>query len=236
MFKFLRKHHTFVFVSLALVIIALPFFGIGGMTFFSPQDGVAKVNGQKITQRGYDQIYHNLLRQKDDITAEQKKQLGMEALQELIREEVMYQEAMKYGIRVPDQEIQLQLINAPAFQKDGRFDIRTYGQTLAQVFRMTPEEFEEMRRKESAAVKLNQLILGAVHVSDDVVQSGLANRISIETDAKKKKELKDNPEIFRNELRQREMSKVFTDWLGQINRNLKVEIISNSLKAQLSGK
>lgn len=236
MFKFLRKHQKLVFICLGLVVVALPFFGVGGMAIFSPKDAVAKVNGKKITQRQYDQIYQNIVRQKEDLNPEQKKQLEVEALQELVRQEVMYQEAQKYGIVVPDQEILLQIVNTPAFQKNGRFDPQVYSQTVFQVFHMTLEEFEEMRRKEIAGVKINQLIYSAVHIGDEMVQAGLANRINIETDSKKRKEMRENPEIFREELRQKEMSKVFNDWLAQLNRNLRVEIISSALKARLSGR
>ncbi len=236
MFKFLRKHRTFVFVSLALIAIALPFFGLGGMTFFSSKDCVAKVNDMKISQRQYDQVYQNIIRQRDELNADQKKQIELEALQELVRQEVMFQEAKKYGIEVPDQEVQLQIVNAPAFQKDGKFDPRTYYQSVFQVLRMTPEEFELTRRKETAAMKLNQMIFSAVRVNDDDVTSGLANRISVETDAKKKKELKENPEIFRNELRQKQMNLVFNDWLAFINRSLRVEVVSPNLRTRLSGK
>ncbi len=235
MFKFLRKHQTFLFATLAVIIFALPFFGLGGMAFFSAKDRIATLNGKKITQRQFDQIYQNLLRQKESLNADQQKQLFQEALQELIQQEAFYQEAQKYGITVPDQEIQLQILNTPSFQREGKFDYGTYARTVTQVFRMSPEEFEEIRRRDSAGMQLRQLIISSVHISHDVVQAGLPNRIAIETDAKKKKELQNNPDVFREELRQKEIGKVFNDWLAQMNRTLKFDP-SPSLRAQLAGK
>jgi peptidyl-prolyl cis-trans isomerase D len=235
MFKFLRKHKTVVFVTLAAVMIGLPFFGVGGFTFFSPQDSIVKVNGKRIIQREYDILLNQLVRQVPNMTPERRVQLEQEAFQELIRREVLFQEALRYGIYVSDQEVALNLFSIPSFQTEGKFDPRKYAQTLSQVFRMTPKEFEGLRRKEMAAMKLNQIIASSARVDPQLVKDGLKRRIEIEVDPEKKKELKKNPDIYRGELRDREIQLVFADWLSQINSKLKVSFVSESFRKRLQG-
>lgn len=236
MFKFLRKHRTVLFVLLAAILIALPFFGVGGSFFISsPHDTIAKVNGVKITQIQFDRLYNQILKQKTDLTPEQRKNLAQEVFQELIRQEVFSQEAERYGIRVSDQEVQMFLASLPAFQKDGKFDPRVYYHTVFRIFGTTPDDFEKDRKKDIAARKLNQLLASAVHIPDEMMSEVLKRRWEIETDPKKKKELKDNPETIRQELRNQEINQVFSDWLSQLNSKLKVQIVSENLRKRLAG-
>lgn len=152
----------------------------------------------------------------------------------MIRQEVFYQESKKYGIKVPDQDLQMHLSFYPAFQKDGYFDPQTYAQTVTQVIGMPLGDFEKARKKDIAAQKLTALINASVHIPEAAFQAALKNRLAIETDKKKKKELEENPESLREELRNREANLVFTDWLAQVNSSLKVEPISEELKKRLS--
>src|SRR5687768_4082861 len=122
MFRFFRKHRAFVMIFMAACILGLLLFGIGGTSFVAtPFDTIMKINGVKISQIQYDRIYNQLMRQREGATTpEERQQVQSQALNELIRQEVFYQESKKYGIAVTDQELQLQLANIPAFQKDGK--------------------------------------------------------------------------------------------------------------------
>ena len=237
MFRFLRRHKTVLFISLAACLVGMLFFGIGTNTLFSsPYDVILKVNGEKVKQVEFERIYRQMVRQRGaEMTAEERRTLNQEALRELIRHKVFAQEAKKYGIRVSDQELQLQLASVPAFQKEGRFDPPTYVQTVSSVFGMTPNEFERMRRRDIAAQKLNQIIASSVHISDDAFQRALDFALKNETDKKRLKELKENPESLRDELRQREANQVFNDWLNQINSRLRVTIVSEAFRQRLEG-
>lgn len=221
---------------MALCIAGLLLFGIGGGSLApSPHDTIMKVNGTKVTQADYDRIYMQMVRQRDLSTPEQQKQAEGETIQELIRSEVFAQEAKRYGIQVPDQDLQLHLLNYPAFQKDGQFDGQQYMQTVTQVLGVSVAEFEKARRKDIAAQKLTALINASVHVPKALVQEAAKNRIAIETDKTKKKELQENPDSIGEELRTREANLVFADWLGQVNASLRVEPISENLKKRLAG-
>jgi parvulin-like peptidyl-prolyl isomerase len=220
---------------MAFCILGLLLFGIGGGSLApSPTDAIFKVNGTKIAQVDFDRLYRQASRQRPTSTPEESKKLEGEVIQELIRTEVFYQEAKKYGLQVPDQDLQLHLSNYPAFQKEGKFDGQTYAQTVTQVLGMPLTDFEKARRKDIAAQKLTALINASVHVPDTMVKAALQNRLAIETDKKKKKELQENPEIVREELRNREANQVFADWLGQVNAALRVEPVSEAMKKRLT--
>jgi len=236
MFRFLRKHKKIVLVSLTVIAVALPFFGIGtNYLMSSPHDVVLKVNGEKVMQSEFDRVYNQMLRQKGEVKGDEKKQLQNQALSELIRLIVFDQEAKKFGLHISDQELQLQLASIPAFQKEGHFDPQTYVQTIGQTLGTTPAEFEKIRKKEMAASKLNQLIASTVHISDSQLNEALPGRIALETDKKKKKELQENKEILRTEMRNKEANLVFADWLNQMNSSLRVDIVSNRFRRTLNG-
>jgi predicted thioredoxin/glutaredoxin len=235
MFRFFRKHRSFVMVFLAACIVGLILFGIGGTSLVStPQDTIMKINGRKVTQMEFDRIYNQLLRQKQGTTTpEQRQQVQSQALNELIREEVFFQESKKYGIRVPDQELQMQLASIPAFQKDGHFDAATYVRTVTQAFQMSPHEFEKTHKKDIASRQLNQLIASTVNISDDQLKQELEAHLKTETDLKKRKELTEDPEKFRQELQEKEVNLVFADWLNQLNSTLKVNMVSETFRKRL---
>lgn len=232
--KFLRKHRTFVFVFLAIIMVSLPFFGVGtNYLFSSPQDKVLSINGQKIRRGEYDRLLNQIIKSQPNLTSQQKQQARGQALNELIRLVVYDQEAKRYGLRVSDQELKMQIEHTPQFQKDGRFDPATYVQMLGQLADTTPEEFEKFRKRDMAALKLNQLIASSIQVSDEDLKESMAARMAIETDAKKKKEWQKDPESLRNEVRGQEVNWAFQDWLGSINSTLKVKITSDQFRKSL---
>jgi peptidyl-prolyl cis-trans isomerase D len=237
MFRFLRKHRKILFVALAACIIGMIFFGIGtNVVTHSPYDSVIKVNGRKISQADFDRAYNQMMKQKSDLKPEERQQVMSQTMNELIREEVFDQESKKYGIFVSDQELQMQLLGTPAFQKNGKFDPQTYFQTLHQVFDMSPKEYEKIRMKDLAGRKVNMLIASAINVSDIELNDEIQNRLAKDTDKKIRKEIQENPEGVRDEMKNHELNLVFQDWLNNINSNLKVEIVSDSFKNRLSGK
>jgi parvulin-like peptidyl-prolyl isomerase len=235
MFRFFRKHRTLVMTSMAVCLVGLLFFGIGTTSFLpSANDVIVKVNGEKIRQSQFDRLYNQIMRQKNNAKPEERQQVTGQALNELIRQEVFAQEAKKFGIEVSDQELQLTLSGIPAFQKDGHFDPQTYVRALALNLNTTPNDFEKGHKKDLAAQRVNRWIASVVHIPDDVFEAALINRIKTETDPKKRKEMEANPEVAREELRNKELNLVFSDWLGQLNSNLKVNIVSETFRQRLN--
>jgi peptidyl-prolyl cis-trans isomerase D len=236
MFRFLRKHRTFVMVFLAVIVVILPFFGIGTTSMLpTSQDTIIKVNGRKITQAQFDQLNNQIMRQRPDMTPDQKKQVGAETMNELVREEVFTQEAGKYGIHATDQELQLELASIPAFQKENRFDAQTYVQAVSQAFGMRTQDFEKKQKRDIEARRVNQLVAFSIHMSDAEYEQQKNIILAGEKDKAVLKKWKDDPDALRKDLLAKERNLVFQDWINQLNSTLKVQIVSESFRRRLNG-
>lgn len=241
---------------MAACIAGLLLFGVGGTGFLpSAHDTVIKVNGAKLSQAQFDRFYFQLSRRSDPNTPQDRAQMNQQALQELIRQEVFYQEAKKYGLDTTDQELQMELASIPNFQKEGRFDGATYVQAIRQMFGMSPHEFEKGHKKDLVGRKLNQLIMTTVHISDsslkeamdieerkaqEILNQAIKSGVKKDIDQAKEnlakfKELKTNPEKFKESLTTHEVNLVFNDYLNQLNNTLKVNIVSDRFQQRLSG-
>jgi peptidyl-prolyl cis-trans isomerase D len=236
MFKFFRRHRTLVLISLAVCVVGLILFGAGGTSFGpSDQDVIVRVNDKKITGQDFERIYRAMSRQQTDTSPQAQQQLTGQALNELIRTEVMSDEAKRYGITVTDQELQMQLASVPAFQKDGRFDLSTYAQVVYRTFGTTPHEFEKNHRKDLLVRKLNLLIAGSIQASDAEAELEKQAMLAREKDAKVKAELLKDSGKIRDRVRERQVNLVFNDWLTKLNSTLKVSVVSERFKQRLSG-
>ena len=235
MFKFFRRHRTVVMVALALCVTGLIIFGVGGSSFMaSPQDIAVKVNGHKITMMEFDRVYRAMVRQQQsDPSATQQQQFTGQALNEIIRQQVLAEEAKRYGLRVTDDELRLQLASIPAFQRDGHFDPATYEQVVRRTFGIAPAEFEQSHTKDLAVRKLNLLIASAIQITDAEVQLYRDAALASEKDPKAKKDLEGNPEKLRERIREHQVNIVFSDWLNRLNSELKVTNIGEPIRQRL---
>lgn len=177
MLSILRKHaaSTIIKIILALIIIVFVFWGFEG--FRADQAGrVAAVNGQPISIDQYRETYNNLLdryRQQfggqlnDELI--EMFQLRQQALDLLINQKLMEEEAQRLNFRVSDEELAAYIRNIEAFQSDnGVFDNRRYQDILRRI-RTTPEQFEQQQRQALLIQKLQDFIVGSVKVSADEV-------------------------------------------------------------------
>jgi hypothetical protein len=106
---------------------------------------------------------------------------------------------------------------------------------IYQSFGVSPQDFEKTHKKELAARKLNMLIASSIHVSDADSQQKYMDALATEKDPKKRKELQEKPQEFQRSLLDHEINLVFSDWLNQLNSNLKVNIVSDRFQKMLSG-
>lgn len=81
------------------------------------------------------------------------KLLRAEVLNSLVREAMLLDVVRDLGLRVADQDVQVQILSDPAFQQDGRFDKATY-ERLLQFQGMTPGMYEAQLRQQMAASQL----------------------------------------------------------------------------------
>ncbi len=211
MMNFFRKHKVAI-----ILVILIGFFGgtfiagFGVSTFgntASSFDTVAIVNGEKIPYKYYYSLYNNALASlrssEQDITDDLMKLTQNQILRTLIQDELIWQQTKKYGISVSDAELAQDIQSYPYFlNANGQFDSRNYYQFLNNL-RMSPKDFEALRRKELAANKLQLLVVSAATVSNS----------EISEDTKE------------SSLIQMKANEILNDWFDEIRNNSKIEIL-----------
>ncbi len=226
-----------IFLITIIGFLAGAFVGFGSYLFGkkTATDAVAEVNGKEISYRRFAVLLNRAVEnaskeQQGTMSEEMIQQKKQEVLQDLIQEEVFWQEALKYGISVPDKELAMDIQNYPAFQKDGRFDQGAYFQVLYQVLRTTPQEFEDSRRKQIAIYKLRHLIASGVRISEAELrlEYARANRGNM-------KDFEKNKTEFSDKLRQEKVMMVFNEWFKQLNQTVKIEVFLNEIEQQGRG-
>jgi peptidyl-prolyl cis-trans isomerase D len=161
----MRKHAKSWLIKFLIGMIAVVFIFYFGYSFTS-REGVkiAYVNGEVISGSEYQKVYRNLL---ERLQREYKKSwsdklvdafdLKNVALQSLINEKLISQEAKRMGLDVTENEIQKEILSYPAFQFIGRFDETRY-RSLLQQNRMKPEDFEAVIARSLLQKKLDQFL------------------------------------------------------------------------------
>jgi len=165
MLSLMRKHAKSYLIKVLIAIIAIVFVFYFGYSFRSDEGSkIATVNGELITGTEYGKAYHNLLealqRQYGSMWSEsliQAFDLKNRALQGLIEEKLLSQEARRMGLEVTEDEIKAEILSYPAFQNQGAFDQRRYHMVLSQN-RMTPEDFERTLSQMLLTEKMSQFL------------------------------------------------------------------------------
>ncbi|MBC8199663.1 MAG: SurA N-terminal domain-containing protein [Desulfobacterales bacterium] len=158
-------------VILGAIVIVFVFWGVGS---FRAQRGgrVALVNGESITMEEYKDEYNNLIEQfrqrfgnRLDDEMIQMFQIKNQALNRLIDQKLLLQEAVKLNFRVSDDELAAAIREIKAFQTSGVFDKRLYRSILNR-YGLTPEQFEVNQKGFMLIEKLRSFLLGNLKVSD----------------------------------------------------------------------
>lgn len=158
-------------VILGAIVIVFVFWGVG--SFRSRRGGrIALVNGDSITMEEYKEEYNNLIEQfrqrfgnrlNDEMI--QMFQIKNQALNRLIDQKLLLQEAAKLNFRVSDDELAVAIRKIKAFQTSGVFDRRLYRSILNR-YGLTPEQFEVNQEGFMLIEKLRSFLLGNLKVSD----------------------------------------------------------------------
>lgn len=174
MLKFIRRNAEAAWVKfmfLAIVIVFI-FWGMGGIVGGEKAQFVVRVNQDAVAPAEFSRAYNSLLRlyqnvYKDNFKPELVKTLDLKnkAVDDLIRANLMRQEAKRIGLAVDDAEVRNAIADLPAFQEDGRFNKQLYLRVL-QANRISPGEFEDSEQEDLLVKKLQDLILAGVHVSE----------------------------------------------------------------------
>ena len=173
MLKFMREKTGSWFIKVILGLISLVFVFWGAGSFQSNRMiTVATVNGAPISAEDYREAYNRLLEQYRqqfggnlDENILNMLNLERQALDGLVDQSLLRQEAKRLNIRVSDEELVESIRQIPAFQSNGAFDRELYNRVLV-MNRLTPETFETMQRDSLLVEKMRTFIADGVNVSD----------------------------------------------------------------------
>ncbi len=177
--NFLRKYQVHIMCSILAIFLVYIALGFGSSLFAkgSPNDSVVDVNGEKVPLHIFYSHFDRAMSQvKPGTTLDEnaKKQKRDEVIRDLVQQIVFEQQAKKYGITVPDQQVATSLAQIPAFQDKGTFSPQLYGRALQMQLHATPQEFEAEQRQAIAFYKLRWMIESCVKVTDQEAQMAYA--------------------------------------------------------------
>lgn len=173
MLKLMREKagSWFIKVILGAIVVVFIFWGVGNFQS-ERMNKVAVVNDMPITVEAFHQSYNSLLERYrsqfgDQLNEDMIQMFGLkkQALDQLINQAILLQEAKRLNLRVTDEELAASIQAIPAFQNEGVFDKGIYTRVLS-MNRLSPEEFENGQRESLLVEKLRQLIMSSVKVSD----------------------------------------------------------------------
>jgi peptidyl-prolyl cis-trans isomerase D len=178
MLNLFRKHATSWLIKVALFLIVIVFVFWGGYSYTSKDaTRMARVNDQYITVSEYEQSYNQLLemyrRQFGGAFSEdmiRQLNLRQQALRMLIDRQVVREAANSLGLTASAQEVQQQILQYPAFQKDGMFDRERYVLVLRQN-RLSPEMFEQQLWEDLSVQNVEKFIKRQATVTDKEILS-----------------------------------------------------------------
>ena len=177
MLKVIRKYSRswFIWLAIGAIIAVFVLWGVGGFESRRFQE-VATVNGQPILATAYQRQFMELVKQyqeqnRGELTEEMVKAMRLKeaALNRLIDEALILQAGERLGLKVTDAELRQQIQSYPFFQKDGKFDERTYFVLLSRN-RLNSADFEEQERQRLQLKKIIEELGSLAKVSDAEMQ------------------------------------------------------------------
>ncbi|HWJ95404.1 MAG TPA: SurA N-terminal domain-containing protein, partial [Telluria sp.] len=182
MFEFIRTHQKLMQILLALLIV--PSFVLVGVTSYESRgdraDGVATVDGQKITQQEWEAAHRRMIDQYRQMMGPQFDQKMLETpeakqaiLDNLVAERSIARELAKSHMTVGDASLARSIAEIPAFQgTNGQFDKQAYKAAVA-AQGMTEQGFEARMARDLAT----QQLVGSIQNTSFVPRS-VSSRLS----------------------------------------------------------
>jgi len=176
MLRILREHATSWMLRGLLILVAVTFISWGGYSLIRERKVTyaAKVNGEMIDPKDYAETLQAMTKQYREMMgssftekmAEELK-LGERALDSLVSQVLLLQEAKRLGLQVSDEELRQSIESVSYFQVGGQFDRRNYERFL-RMNRMTAEDFERIQRDRLLISEISNLIrLNSGRVSEE---------------------------------------------------------------------
>lgn len=163
----------FMFV-LALAVLAMVGFGLGGMLSPSTTASIASVGDAEVSSddyfRGVQNEIQSVSRQLGQpLSIDQALLFGLDrtVLQRLVTQAAYENEAMQLEVSVSDETVRNSLLETPGFQGlSGTFDKDVYEDTLARSG-YSPKEYEALIRKDAAQVVIQNSIAAGANLPAD---------------------------------------------------------------------
>ncbi|RKT45067.1 SurA N-terminal domain-containing protein [Thiocapsa rosea] len=162
-----RAQGWLAWVIVGFISIPFALWGIQSYLGVGGEPVVATVNGVEITDR-------DLSRRAQQARIELRERLGAaydpalfeegrlraEVLDDMIRQTLLLDVSNRIGMRVSDEEVRIQILAEPAFQRDGRFDRESY-ERLLRLQGLSPAQFEEQLRQQLIGNQLLRAVVGS---------------------------------------------------------------------------
>ncbi|MGZ3775649.1 MAG: SurA N-terminal domain-containing protein [Pseudobdellovibrionaceae bacterium] len=158
------------FIIFGAIIAVFVFFGLPGR-LGAGVGSVARVNNTLISIADFQQeenrimqYYQNLFGGQMDISS-QRQLLRQQAVETLVRNELVSQNAQENGILATDAEVREFIVkDIPFFQQNGQFQREYYSRYLENTH-MSPIDFEGKIRKDIANVRIRQMFEAGAHLT-----------------------------------------------------------------------
>lgn len=111
-------------------------------------------------------LYQNIYREQFTPELEKQLRLRQQALDSLIEQTLLVEEAEQLGVSVRQKDLVEAIAAIPAFQENGVFSKDLYLQVL-NYQRITPEEFENMQKRQLLIERVREHIQGNVTITDE---------------------------------------------------------------------
>ncbi|MBT8105744.1 MAG: hypothetical protein HKP05_08915, partial [Woeseiaceae bacterium] len=167
MLQNIREKFTGWIAIAILALIGFSFIFVGLNYSFIGQSYAAKVDGVDIGVAQFENAYREQLQSDPrlmQLPEEFRGQLRRNILEQLIQQRVIDNYLDEAGYQISDEQVMAMIQRAPEFQVDGRFDIETYRNLLAQAG-YEPARFEAAQRVALRREQLQRAIRGSALVS-----------------------------------------------------------------------
>ncbi len=177
MFEFIRTHQRLMQIFLMLLIVpSFALVGISGYKSFGDDaTTIAKVGGQTVTQRQWDEAqrqqmdrYRQMMGAQFDQKMFDTPEAKQAILDQLIAERSVGAEVLRNHLTVSDAALKKSILEIPGLTlPDGKFDMEKYKSLLA-AQGMTPDMYDARRRADMALEQLSGAVQGTAFLPRSV--------------------------------------------------------------------
>ena len=188
MFEKMRKMIVPIIITVLVFFVAMIILE-WGLDFTSRTNGSSTnaavvVNGEEISWQAYNQTYNNMYRQQSEqsdaeVTEAMEKQIQASAVEQIVFEAILEQEARKHNIVVSDDELYAfmrysppaDLQRIPEFQTSGQFDYQKYMAAMANPqYQQFWAQAEPFVRADLKKYKVQEMVVEGAQVTEAEVK------------------------------------------------------------------